>query len=382
MTNQQRLVWCDVVRLIAFILLFGCHAADPFNAAATYGASLGEIDPQLTVWGARWGAFVRPCVPLFVMLTGVLTLPVKMPMEQFYKRRIPRVLFPFLIWSVIYYLTPWLTGLLGMDKSVVHALFCWAESDSQALADGLAHVARIPYTFSFIACHMWYIYMLIGLYLYIPIFSAWVERATKRQKEIVLALWGLSTLLPYFNEFVSRYAFGTCEWNAFGLFHYFAGFSGYLLMGHYIQHHVKWNLRTTLLVSIPLFVAGFVITYSGFNYIMSLPSPTPEQVELFWTYNTPNVAMMSIALFLLASRVRIAEGSRVASLLANLTSCGFGMYMVHYYFVRLGYEAGIWLHIPAPLRIPFSALVILICSWAVVALIKRLMGRWATFFMG
>ena len=56
--------------------------------------------------------------------------------------------------------------------------------------------------------------------------------------------------------------------------------------------------------------------------------------------------------------------------------------MIHYFFVRLGYETGIWLHIPAALRIPFSALIILICSWAVVALVKRLMGRWATILMG
>ena len=380
--NRQRLVWCDVVRLIAFILLFGCHAADPFYASAAYANAGSSIDPELVQWGFRWGSLVRPCVPLFVMLTGVLSLPVSGSMESFYKKRIPRVLFPFLIWSVLYYLTPWFTGLIGMDSSVVYKLFCWAESDNQSLSYGLSLVARIPYHFNFIACHMWYIYMLIGLYLYLPIFSAWVEKASQRQKEIFLILWALSTLLPYFNEYVSRYAFGTCEWNAFGLFYYFAGFSGYMLLGHYIQHHVQWSWTKTLSISIPLLIAGFWITYSGYTYIMALPTKTPEQIELFWTYNTPNVAMMTIALFLLASRVRIDEGSRVASLLANLTSCGFGMYMVHYYFVRLGYEAGIWLHIPAPLRIPFSALVILICSWAVVALIKRLMGRWATFFMG
>ena len=380
--EKQRLVWCDALRLIAFFLLFSCHAADPFNAAATYGASLGDaLDPDLTVWGARWGAIVRTCVPLFVMLTGVLLLPVKSSMGTFYKRRIPRVLFPFLIWSVIYYMTPWLTGVLGFDKSVVHKLFCWA-SDSQKLSDGLTYVARIPYTFNFIACHMWYIYMLIGLYLYIPIFSAWVEKATKRQKEFIIALWAFSTLLPYFNEFVSRYAFGTCEWNSFGLFYYFSGFSGYMLLGHYIHKHINWSTPKTTLIALPLLVAGFAITLGGFNYIMSQPEQTPEQIELFWTFNTPNVAMMSVALFLIMRRVRITDSSRTAKWLANLTSCGFGMYMIHYYFVYLGYEAGIWMHIPAPLRIPFSALIIFTCSWSIVALLKRLFGRKLDFLLG
>ena len=382
MINQQRLVWCDALRLLAFFMLLCCHAADPFYASAAYASAGTSVDPELVGWGMRWGSLVRPCVPLFVMLTGVLSLPVKGSMEAFYKKRIPRVLFPFVIWSVIYYLTPWLTGLLGMESGVVIKLFSWAETDSQALADGLARVARIPYTFSFIACHMWYIYMLVGLYLYLPIFSAWVERATKRQKEIFLVLWGLSTWLPYFNEYVSRYAFGTCEWNSFGLFYYFAGFSGYMLLGHYIQHHIRWNLTKTLAVAIPLLVGGFLITYSGYSYIMGLPDKTPEQVELFWTYNSPNVAMMTIACFLMVYRIKIAPDSRIAAWLANLTTCGFGIYMIHYFFVYLGYEVGIWLHIPAPLRIPFSALVILICSWTIVALIKRFMGRWATILMG
>jgi surface polysaccharide O-acyltransferase-like enzyme len=129
-------------------------------------------------------------------------------------------------------------------------------------------------------------------------------------------------------------------------------------------------------------VGGFLITYSGYSYIMGLPDKTPEQVELFWTYNSPNVAMMTIACFLMVYRIKIAPDSRIAAWLANLTTCGFGIYMIHYFFVYLGYEAGIWLHIPTPLRIPFSALVILICSWTIVALIKRFMGRWATILMG
>ena len=382
MIQKDRLVWCDALRLLAFFMLLCCHAADPFYAAAAYANSGASVDAELTQWGFRWGSLVRPCVPLFVMLTGVLSLPVSGSMESFYKKRSPRVLFPFLIWSVIYYLTPWFTGVLGMDSSVVYKLFSWAESDSQSLANGLTLVSRIPYAFSFIACHMWYIYMLIGLYMYLPIFSAWVEKATKRQKEIFLIVWALSTMLPYFNEYVSRYAFGTCEWNSFGLFYYFAGFSGYMLLGHYIQHYIHWSWSKTIAVALPLLIAGFLITYSGYSYIMELPDKTPEQVELFWTYNTPNVAMMTLACFLLVYRIRIKAESRIAAWLSNLTTCGFGIYMIHYFFVCVGYDAGAWLHIPAPLRIPFSAIIILACSWSLVALGKKALGKYSKYLLG
>lgn len=380
--NPEHLVWCDALRLLAFFLLLCCHAADPFYASAAYASAGQSVGQELVQWGVRWGSLVRPCVPLFVMLTGVLLLPVKQPSTQFYKRRIPRVFFPFLLWSVAYYMTPWLTGVLGLDSSVVYKLFSWAESDSQALGDSLANVARIPYAFSFIACHMWYIYMLIGLYLYLPIFSAWVERASKRDMEVFLGIWAVSTLLPYFTQYVSKYSFGTCEWNSFGLFYYFAGFNGYLLLGHYIHRHVHLSLGRTLCLSLPMLVVGYVITQWGYTHIMALPDKTPEMVELFWTYCSPNVLLMTVSMFLLMRHVRIPSDSAVARWLAHFTVCGFGVYMVHYYFVCVGYDLGHWLGVPTPLRIPFSALVILVCSWALVAVGRKCLGKYSRYVFG
>ena len=381
---KKQIVWLDAVRLLAFFFLLCCHAADPFYATATYANADagGPVDPAMLTWGERWMAFVRPCVPLFVMITGALMFPVRQSMGAFYKKRILRVLWSFLIWSVLYYLFPWITGLLGLDKSIVYTCFIWAESDSQSFQSSLANILRIPYTFSFIAQHMWYIYMLIGLYLYMPIFSAWVERATKRQMQVVLGLWGLSTFLPYFHQFVSTYAFGTCTWNSFGLFYYFAGFNGYLLLGHYLRYHVNWSWSRTWHVALVLLVAGFLVTYLGYGYIMSLPDKTPEMIELFWTYNTINVACMSAAWFLLLKHVSLPAESKAGRMLANLTFCGFGIYMVHYFFVGLCYQIIQTFALPVCLRIPASALLIFAFSWILVSVVKKAMGRRAVYLMG
>ncbi len=381
---KKQIVWLDAVRLLAFFFLLCCHAADPFYATATYANADagGPVDPAMLTWGERWMAFVRPCVPLFVMITGALMFPVRQSMGAFYKKRILRVLWPFLIWSVLYYLFPWITGLLGLDKSIVYTCFIWAESDSQSFQSSLANILRIPYTFSFIAQHMWYIYMLIGLYLYMPIFSAWVERATKRRMQVVLGLWGLSTFLPYFHQFVSTYAFGTCTWNSFGLFYYFAGFNGYLLLGHYLRYHVNWSWSRTWPVALVLLVAGFLVTYLGYGYIMSLPDKTPEMIELFWTYNTINVACMSAAWFLLLKHVSLPAESKAGRMLANLTFCGFGIYMVHYFFVGLCYQIIQTFALPVCLRIPASALLIFAFSWILVSVVKKAMGRRAVYLMG
>lgn len=374
--------WLNVIRLGAFFCLLCCHAADPFNAAVTYGNGAAPVDASYPFWGAIWGALARPCVPLFVMLTGALLLPVKQEMGAFYRKRIPRVLFPFLIWSVLYNLFPWFTSLVGADKSVIYDFFVWAQSDNQSLTACLANIARIPYHFNPIACHMWYIYLLIGLYLYMPIFSAWVERASEKQKRFVLLLWLLTTLLPYLREYVSHYNLGTCEWNEFGMLYYFAGFNGYLLLGHYLRHHTaSLGMGRALAGALPLFAAGFYVTWQGFVHITALPHATPEQMELFWTYNSLNVALMSGALFVVLQQTRVTS-PRLGRLLQNFTLCGFGIYMIHYFFVGPFYRVALSLAIPVPLIIPFSALCILVSSWAVVACIKRLLGRKSTILVG
>ncbi|MDE5561079.1 MAG: hypothetical protein K2J00_04650 [Bacteroidaceae bacterium] len=74
--------------------------------------------------------------------------------------------------------------------------------------------------------------------------------------------------------------------------------------------------------------------------------------------------------------------THIAAWLSNLTVCGFGIYMIHYFFVFLGYDIGALLHIIAPLRIPFSAIVILVCSWCIVAALRRLLGHRAVYFLG
>ena len=265
------------------------------------------------------------------MLTGALVFPVKISIREFYRRRIFRVLWPFLLWSVIYNLFPWITGLLGFDSSIVYKCFAWAETDSQSLATSLSAIIQIPCRCSSIAGHMWYIYMLIGLYLYIPILSAWVERATRRQLEIVLCLWALSTLIPYVNEFISTDSFGASAFNAFGTFYYFSGFMGYLLLGFYLRHYFNPGLAKTIALSVLFWMVGYAITFGGFHNVMLLPKKSPELIELFWTYNSLNVVLMSAAWFMLLKHVQLSSSKSLAQMLCNLTSCGFGIYMIHYF---------------------------------------------------
>lgn len=375
--KNQHIVWLDVVRFIAMFTVVCCHCTDPFNFYPGTAPNIGEIK----LWGAIYGAALRPCVPLFVMITGALLLPVRGEASTFYKKRIPRVFYPFLIWSVLYNLFPWITGLLGLSPEVILDFFPYAGEDvmRQSFAVSLEYILTIPFNFSILAVHMWYIYLLIGLYLYLPVFSAWVEKASERAKLIFLLAWGVTLLLPYYYQFVSVYLWGTCSWNSFGMLYAFAGFNGYLLLGHYLRN-LDWSLKKTLAIGIPMFAVGYAVTFFGFRHITALPEYTDEMLELFFTYCSLNVVMMTIPVFMLAKKAKV-NSERMRKALANLTVCGFGIYMIHYFFTGPSVMLVRAIDVPIALQIPVASVVAFAVSWGLVWLIYRI-GKPAKYIVG
>ncbi len=379
LSNQknQHIVWLDVVRFIAMFTVVCCHCTDPFNFYPGTAPNIGEIK----LWGAIYGSVLRPCVPLFVMITGALLLPVRGDASTFYKKRIPRVFYPFLIWSVLYNLFPWITGLLGLNPQIILDFFPYAGEEvmQQSFSVSLEYILMIPFNFSILAVHMWYIYLLIGLYLYLPVFSAWVEKASERAKLMFLLAWGVTLLLPYYYQFVSNYLWGTCSWNSFGMLYAFAGFNGYLLLGHYLKN-LEWSLKKTLAIGIPMFAAGYAVTFLGFRHITALPEYTDEMLELFFTYCSLNVVMMTIPVFMLAKKVKV-NSERMKKALANLTVCGFGIYMIHYFFTGPSVVLMRAINMPIGLQIPVAAILAFAVSWGLVWLIYRA-GKVAKYIVG
>lgn len=91
-TTQSHIVWLDVIRTVAMLMVIGVHCIDPFYISPTLGSL-----PEYKHWAAVYGSLLRPSVPLFVMMTGLLLLPIReQSLGVFYKKRIYRVLFPFL----------------------------------------------------------------------------------------------------------------------------------------------------------------------------------------------------------------------------------------------------------------------------------------------
>lgn len=60
-------------------------------------------------------------------------------------------------------------------------------------------------------------------------------------------------------------------------------------------------------------------------------------------------------------------------MLENITKCGLGIYMIHYFIVGLGYAIADALAIPVFLRIPVTAVIVLLFAGYLFLLVTSLL---------
>lgn len=169
---MKRIVFLDYVRVFACFLVMIVHASENFYGAA---GSTDMAGPQSylpseadRLWVAVYDGFSRMAVPLFMIVSAFLLAPMKEGQTtwQFYRQRFIRIVPPFFIFMILYSTLPMLWGQLNEETS-------------------LKDLSRIFLNFPTLAGHLWFMYPLISLYLFIPIISPWLKKP--RQKKNVFS---------------------------------------------------------------------------------------------------------------------------------------------------------------------------------------------------
>lgn len=345
--TKERVQFLDFTRAIACFMVILVHSCEFF-----YCGEIGTATDDEIFWANFIDSSLRACVPIFVMMSSYLLLPLKDDLEPFLKRRFTRVLIPFVIWSILYATLPYLWGALD--------------------ADGVKEsLLRLTYNFNFSSGHLWYIYMFLGIYLFMPIISPWLKTAKKRHLQYFLLLWFVSTFHHYI-QFIAgdEYGiFGQCFWNEFDTLWYFSGHLGYVVLAYYIREHLNWSVKKSLTVGIPLFLLGWATTYLSFDYLY--PSDGDFYIiELGWRFCTPNVALCTFALFMMFKCIKCSN-KKVVAAVADISKLSYGMYLAHIFMLNLTYSflSGIS---NIPLKIVLIAIVTYILTYSLVKLLSYL----------
>lgn len=365
--STNHVVWIDYLRIIACFMMVLAHCCDPF---------VGQFDANRTEFltGTWFGSFMRSCVPLFVMVSGVLLLPVKQDMGTFYKKRLSRILWPLVVWSIV---TPILYTLYMSYFGTVNPII---DASSYTTSSAIHKIALFPLTFNYDTTPLWYLYMLVGVYLAMPIISPWLRESSAKTIRVFLYLWGFTLLIPYIKIFMSLvdqtdFAFGTtglfgvCDWNPFGTFYYFSGFIGYVILAFYLtKFPPKWDLKKALAICIPIFFIGALITAFGFIEIQNRFPGSYPMLEQIWFFNSFNVFLMTFSMFVIVSKIKW-KPSKIVAEIANLT---FGIYLSHFLVVQIGYDLIYPLELPAFVKIIMISISAFVATGLVVYLLKFL----------
>jgi surface polysaccharide O-acyltransferase-like enzyme len=323
-----RIVWVDWMRVAACFMVILVHSTEPFYLGGD-GAQILTLSDAY--WASFFDSFVRSCVPLFIVASSYLLFPLQQQSaNEFFRRRAVRVLVPFLVWTLVYALV-------------------WGEP--------VQNFRDLIFNFCYACGHLWFVYMLVGVYMLMPLLSPWAEKVSKRELQMYLGICLFTTLFPALRDWLAggevsviygtsglpRQAFfplwGECSWNSYGTFYYFSGFLGYLLLGLYLRRFVgdlSWG--KTLGIAIPCYLVGFASCFGGFLWrvfdsaggIFPVGGTVDMAVwwETTWTNDTIGVALMAVAWILLFRKVK-ASGSFYQKVLLPVSKASYGMYLGH-----------------------------------------------------
>ena len=105
---KQRIIFLDWLRVIACLMVMTVHACECIYSD-DYTFSFPSEGAKYAVF--IYQSLVRPtAVPLFLMASAFLLVPVKTDALQFFKKRFTRVLIPLLVFLPIYAVLPTLWG--------------------------------------------------------------------------------------------------------------------------------------------------------------------------------------------------------------------------------------------------------------------------------
>lgn len=362
--EKERVVFADYLRVLACFLVMLVHAAENFYAADASGLA-GNVSMLANEANRFWVAFydgfcARTCVPLFMVISAFLLVPLKpgTTMGAFYRRRFMRIIPPVVVFMLLYCLLPLAWG--GMS---------WEQSK--------ADLMMLPWNFPSMAGHLWFIYPLISLYLIIPVVSPWLEKSSAKDELTFICIFILSTFIPFIRRFITPEIWGECFWNGFSMLWYCSGYLGYLVLAHYIRFHLHWEKKRRLCVGTVAFLVGAAFTGWAF-WFKGVPGQTIEtpMLEWAWEFCTPNVLLATFGMFLMLSTI---EKKQTPALIRELSRLSFGMYLMHLFFLAPLAKLAIGGNVADPLipvwlAIPLIAVGTFICSSITSKLISYIPG--------
>ena len=305
----QRQYHLDYLRVFASVAIILLHVSSQ---------NMPNVELAGTEWNiynicngaSRWG------VPVFVMMSGALFLPREIPTKTLYKKYVSRIVIAYVVWSAFYAVSDSIGSMIFMEGY---------------------HTTLVEIIGNFIsgAVHLWFLPMIIGLYMCIPL----IKQLTRNEKSINYFLL-LSIFFCFIKTQIELVTNNLLSGNAQIIFQNICavfknfninlvlGFVAYFILGFYLNKtEIIKKHRTIIYI---LGVAGL-----GLTILLNLfaSKNAGKTSEAFYNSSSVNVLLMSVAVFVWFKYN--AKGSeRLNKIIIHLSKYSFGAFLVHIFILQ------------------------------------------------
>ena len=343
--KQAHYYWVDALRFVSVLLVITIHVSAPILF------EWKNLSYRSFMIGNLYDSFSRVCVPLFFMLSGYLLLSKQESKRDFYRKRLRKILIPFVAWSFLYLLWDGYYSEGGYSfVFFVKSLFY--------------EMVRRP-----TAGHLWFFYALISIYLIVPILRRFVSAASTSDLWYLVGLWFISEPVLFSFEKFS----GIDIRNHFA---FLLGYLGYFLLGYILSRHNYTRKQVIFFFVLYVFLSAETAILTR-----DLSFEKDRLFLYFYGDFTPNIVLMSASFFILFRYWAQNEGfllpPRISSLLKVLGQTSFGVYLIHgivlsslergYFGFTLSYKTG-----DPMFFVPLTVIVIYFISFVAVFLLRKI----------
>lgn len=343
---ENRKLYFDLLRILAAFSVVMLHSAAQFWHV-------------LPVTGMGWkivnayDACFRFGVPVFVMISGALFLDPgrELGLGKLYRHSILRLVVLYVVWSGIY-------GLLTC---------AFSSGDSLTWRQVLVNMARGQ-------IHLWYLPMLVGIYMLLPVLRCWILHAEEQNIRYFLILFVLlqvlrTTVMTFVENENLRAVL------ELGRIEMTCSYLGYFVLGYYIVYvGIRKRYHKYLYLSvIPSAVLNILISNAQ---TARRGSPSGEIYDSYGLFTF----LITTAVFLFFAEVvkRHRFGSAGSAVIREVSGGTLGIYLTHVGVMDL---LGVWgidsTMIPVA-GVPVFAVIVFAISYILAALLRRIpvIGRY------
>lgn len=287
--ENKRILYFDILNIIACLSVVYLHCNGIVHQFTNTRAWKGALIIEVLCYFA---------VPIFLMLSGanLLNYKSKYDTKAFFKKRLMKVLVPYFVWSLIYYIV-YFKGFIPKD-----------------------------FVIKFLNCDIkpvfWFFPTILWLYLIMPLFASLVEnKDLKTLKYFAIIIFISVSCIPYIFSI-----FGKNTPSIFSCLEGIIGYSLYLILGYILSKTDVEKEKRIVIYLIAVLCLAFRYTYT---YYFSIQEGMVNRNS--WGYLSIICVIPSIAVFLFVKNIKWNTyiNDKFSVLFSKISSCSFGVYLMH-----------------------------------------------------